>query len=111
MSNQQIHKRLDEQTVAVILERYLAKEISSKEAMQYLGVQRSRFFEILKSYQDNIDEFTLEYHRASPKKISDESEEQIRAELEKEKQLIKNKSISIQTYNYSAVKAVSDYHA
>jgi len=74
MSNQQIHKRLDEQTVAVILERYLAKEISSKEAMQYLGVQRSRFFEILKSYQDNIDEFTLEYQRASPKKISDESD-------------------------------------
>lgn len=111
MSNQQIHKRLDEQTVAIVFERYLVREISSKEAMRYLGVRRSRFFEILKSYQDNIDEFTLGYGRMSPKKISDESEACIRAELEKEKQLIKNKNIAIRTYNYSAVKDIlSDDH-
>lgn len=104
MSNQQLHKRLDEQTVSTILESYLAREITSQEALGYLGVKRSRFFEILKQYQRNSDEFTVAYQRRSPKRISAETEALLLAELEKEKALIANKDIAIRTYNYSAVR-------
>lgn len=104
MSTLQLHKRLDEQTVIAVLERYLAKEIKQAEAIQYLGVKRSRFFALLKQYNDNADTFSLEYQRSSPKRISEETETLIKQELKKEKQLIDNKNITIRFYNYSAVR-------
>lgn len=104
MSPQQLHKRLDEQIVITILENYLSKEIDQAEAMRYLGLQRTRFFELLQEYQNNTDEFSLEYRRATPKRISEETETLIKQELKKEKQLIENKNITIRSYNYSAVR-------
>lgn len=105
MSYQQLHKRLDNQIVAAILERYLVKEISSAEAMSCLGVKRSRFFQILKAYQDDIDSFSVSYGRTSPNnRIDDRGDALIRQELEAEQSLIKDKTIAIRSYNYSAVR-------
>ena len=104
MSNQQLHKRLDEQIVATIFERYLAREITIADARQYLGVGRSRFFAVLKQYQRQGDGFTVAYQRSSPKRINAADETLILDELKKDKALIENKDIAIRTYNYSAIR-------
>lgn len=85
MSTQQLHKRLDNQTVAAILERYLTQDITSAEAMACLGIKRSRFFEILQAYQNDIDSFSVAYGRTAPNNALDaQTDEAIRKELESE---------------------------
>lgn len=105
MANQQIHKRLVKEQVVAILENYLAKEISAKEARENLGVKRSRFFKLLLIYRQGRDEFSIEYHRGkSTRSISTETEKAILAELKSEKKLIDNRDLPIRHYNYSAIK-------
>src|SRR3989339_326785 len=104
MSEIQLHKRLDEQTVVTILERYLSKELSIDEAMKYLCIGRSRFFEMVKAYRNPKVTFSIAYKRTTPKRMSSEAEKHILAELEEEKKLIENRNIPVWTYNYSAVR-------
>ncbi len=104
MSKKQLHKRLDEQTVIAVLERYLSKELSVGEAMEYVGIGRSQFFTLVKSYREQKDDFSIDYERKSPKKISSDTEEHILVELSAEKKLIENRDIPVTTYNYSAVR-------
>jgi len=105
MGNQQIHKRLVKEQVVAILENYLAKEISAKEAIENLGVKRSRFFKLLSVYRNGPDEFDIGYERSkSTRKISAEAEKAILAELKTEKKLIDNRDLPISHYNYSAIK-------
>jgi hypothetical protein len=44
MVHEQIHKRLTNEQVIVILEHYMAKEISAQEAGESLGLKKSQFF-------------------------------------------------------------------
>lgn len=105
MSKQQIHKKFSDEQVIAILENYLAKELSSKEAMAKLELKRSRFFNLVSEYRDGSKSFTIK-HKGNPgnRKISDKIEGAILNELAKEKQLIDNKSLPVKYYNYSAVK-------
>lgn len=98
----QLHKRLDNETVVTILERYLTHDLSVTEAMSYLGLKRSRFFAVLKAYRSG-DDFNIAYERTTPKRITAQAETKILDELEQEQQLIENKAMPITTYNYSAV--------
>jgi hypothetical protein len=106
MAKQQLHKRLSEEQVKLILEHYLSKEVSLENALENLQIKRARFFRLLKHYQDSPDSFTV----APPKrtnahsKVSFNAEKFITEELEKERQLILNKNIPIRFYNYSAVR-------
>lgn len=105
MGNQQIHKRLVKEQVIAILENYLAKEIYAKEAIENLGVKRSRFFKLLSAYRDKTSEFNIEYVRKkSGHKISDKAEKAILDELKAEKKMINNRDLPIRYYNYSAIK-------
>ena len=105
MGNQQIHKRLVKEQVVAILENYLAKEISSKEAIENLGVKRSRFFKLLSAYRNGPDEFNIGYERSkSTRKISVEAEKAILTELKADKKLIDNRDLPINHYNYSAIR-------
>lgn len=105
MGNQQIHKRLINEQAVTILENYLAKEISAKEAWENLGLKRSRFFVLVAKYKDDSIDFNIEYKRiGATRKISETAEKAIINELKKEKELIDDKDISIRNYNYSAVR-------
>lgn len=105
MSRAQLHKRLDEETIVTILERYLSKDVSVEEAMQYLSLKRARFFRLLRAYRHG-DNFSMAYKRRTTKRISTKAEEQIITELEGEKRLIENRNLPVWTYNYSAVQDV-----
>lgn len=105
MSNQQLHKRLTKEQVTAILENYLAKEIKAKDARENLGLGKSQFFELVSRYNNPKEKFDIAYKRTKATRgISSSAEEKIIAELKAEQKLIENKSISINNYNYSAIR-------
>jgi hypothetical protein len=106
MTKQQIHKRFTEDQVILILEKYLSKEIDLNYALVNLEISRSRFFDYLKSYREDADNFTINTLRnqSDKRKIDKKTEKAITAELEKEKALIENRDIPIKFYNYSSVR-------
>ena len=105
MGNQQIHKKFSDEQVIAILENYLAKEISAKEAMAKLELKRSQFFNLASRYRDGSKNFTIK-HKGNDgnRKISEDTSSLILAELKKEKMLIDNKAMPVKFYNYSAVR-------
>lgn len=105
MGSQQIHKKFSDEQVIAILENYLAKEISAKEAMAKLEIKRSQFFNLASRYRNGSEKFTIR-HKGNDgnRKISAEVETAILEELKKEKKLINNKNMPIESYNYSAVR-------
>ena len=105
MGNQQIHKKFSNEQVVAILENYLAKEITAKEAMEKLELKRSQFFNLAADYRDSAKDFSIK-HKGNPgnRRISEDTTSLIIKELKKEKALIDNKDMPIKFYNYSAVK-------
>ena len=100
----QLHKRFSTEEVKMLLQKYL----DNKKKLPYiLGILkiRRRFFEFLKEYRKGPDGSSIEYKRKKPtRKIPDEIEKNITAELGKEKELIDNKEVPINYYNYSYIK-------
>ena len=101
----QIHKKFSDSQVKSLIESYLAKEIELSYILSILGIKRSRFFAILKSYRQNPSSFSIEYARNTPnRKLSSQAEDDIIAELLVEKCLIEDKSNPIKYYNYSYIR-------
>lgn len=84
----QIHKRFDDKQVKALLEKYIKTDIERKYIEEILGIKKRRFFELLKSYKENPDSFTVNYRRKKPtRRIEKKTEEAILAELKIEKNL------------------------
>ena len=108
-----VHKRLIEEQVKMILERFMRREISSEQAMDLLGLKRSQFFEWVKKYRESGETFTIQYHREGPtRKIQPGVERKILQELKAEKSLVEDPTLPIRTYNYSYIRDQLDqkYH-
>jgi len=102
---EQVHKRLADEQVKMIMERYLAGEFSASHAMELLGLKRSRFFEWVQKYKNHPESFSIEYRRKGASRQLDERvHSHILQELEKEKALIDDPSIPIRFYNYSYIQ-------
>jgi len=109
---EQLHKRFSNNQVKSLIESYIRKEIELSYILSILGVGRSRFSEIFKTYRQNKGAFSIDYSRESiNRKIGAEAEASILAELNIEKSLIEDKSNPIKHYNYSYIKdrLASDY--
>jgi len=101
----QLHKRFSAQEVKMLLQKYLDGKVKLIYILEILKVKRSRFFELLKQYTEDPDNFSIQYKRKSAtRRISDEVEKNIINELKKEKRLIEDKEIPITFYNYSYIK-------
>ena len=61
----QIHKRFSDSQIKALIESYLNKEIELSYILSILGIGRSRFFEILKTYRQNPQTFSIDYYRKS----------------------------------------------
>lgn len=86
MGNQQIHKKFSDEQVIAIMENYLAREITAKEAMAKLELQRSQFFNLAAKYRDGSNNFTIKHKgNAGNRKISEDTSSLILVELKKEK--------------------------
>lgn len=106
MTKPQIHKRLSNEHVRFILGKYSAGEIRAKNAIQKLGVKKSRFYQLVHQYEDDQANFDIEYQRKNPtRKIAPEIEENILKELEIEKtKIINRKDVPTKRYNYSYIQ-------
>lgn len=100
----QLHKRFNTEQVKELLQRYIDKKIERKYIQDILEIKKRQFFKILKEYKDTPENFSIDYFRASPKRISDETERIILKELKIDKKIIEDKNNPTQWYNYSYIK-------
>ena len=102
---EQIHRRLINEQVKMILDRYIKKELSSEQAMGLLELKRSQFFELVKKYRENYEVFSIEYKRSvKNRRISKEVEDSIFKELSIEKGLIDDSAMPVRLYNYTYIQ-------
>jgi len=99
----QIHKNFTVEQVKVLLGAYKNGHISRGEVENTLGIGKTRFFALLKQFCETPDTFSIDYHRSSKGRLSDEVEERIKEVLLSDKELIENKELPITTYNYAAL--------
>jgi hypothetical protein len=101
---EQIHKRLSNELVRTVLEKYIREEIDAEQTMDLLGLKRSQFFEWVKRYKENPEGFCTESKRPGNHRTDEELEKNIINELEIEKGLIDDQSMPVRVYNYSYLK-------
>ena len=102
---EQVHKRLMDEQVKMILRRFIGKELSSEQAMGLLGLKRSQFFEWVKKYRESGETFTIQYQRQGKSRgIHPAVEGKILQELKLEKTLIEEPTLPIRFYNYSYIR-------
>lgn len=108
----QLHKRFTDTQVKELLSRYLKHEIKRTYIQEILGVQRRRFCDLVKRYQQAPDAFSIQYARRKPTRgISPAIEMNILKELAAEKRLIQDKDIPLHAYNYTYIKdRLADAH-
>ncbi len=101
----QLHKRFSDEEVKMLLEKYTNEKVELRYILETLRIRRRRFFELLKEYRNNPNDFSIRYKRKRvTRRISEDVEKNIISELEKEKKLIEDKEIPIRFYNYSYIK-------
>lgn len=90
-----------------MFERYLSREIGVQEALALLKTSRRRFFELIKSYRENPDSFSMEYKRKGvSRRIDPKADQKIISELKKEALIIADKNNPVRDYNYSYLKEI-----
>jgi len=101
----QLHKRFSAEEVKALFRKYLHEGIELIYILETLKIKKSRFFNLLKEYMRDPNNFSLKYKRKSAtRRISTDVERSIIKELREEKKLIEDKDISTTYYNYSYVK-------
>lgn len=101
----QLHRKFTNEQVKELIEKYLRKEIGRRYLQEILGINKTRFFALVKLYRDNPFVFSIQYVRkGKTRAIPEAVEANIFKELSIEKKLIENKEIPIRSYNYSYIK-------
>lgn len=100
----QLHKRLANEQVRVLFDNYFKGLIAVDEALEFLGIGRSRFFLLLRKYRENPESFSIAYVRQTHRRVSKQDEKKIKIELEADRKLVQDPKIPITTYNYSAIR-------
>jgi hypothetical protein len=100
----QLHKRFTAEQVKVMLKGYSQGSLSRADVQEVLGIGKTRFFALLKTYQQAPDTFSLDYHRQTSGHLSMETEDAISQALLQEKELVDNPELPIHSYNYSAMR-------
>ena len=100
----QLHKKFTTEQVKELLQRYIDGKIERKHIQGILNIKNRQFFKLLKEYKDNPENFSIDYTRKSPKRISQEVEKNILKELKIDKGIIKDKNNPTDSYNYSYIK-------
>jgi hypothetical protein len=100
----QIHKTFTDEQVRELMQRYANQQIDRKHLQELLGIKKRRFFDLLKKYKEDPQNFTIQYHRISKPKIPKATEKNIIKELKTEQKIIQNPNVPLRTYNYSYIR-------
>jgi hypothetical protein len=96
----QLHRKFTDDQVKKLIEKYLRKEVGRKYLQEILGVNKTRFFALVKAYRDNPRQFSIQYVRkGKTRAIPEALEMNILKELAIEKKLIENKNVPLHSYN------------
>ena len=63
---QQLHKRFTTEQVVDIINKYQNKEIKGVETATYLGIGRTRFYQLVTEYEEEGSNFSIDYERTIP---------------------------------------------
>ena len=99
----QIHKHFTTEQVKLLLEAYQQGHLSRDEIEKTLGINKTRFFTIIKNYRTSPEAFSIKYERKIHSRLSDQAEEKIQNELNRDKELVDNKDLPVYGYNYAAL--------
>ena len=101
----QLHKRFTDEQIKEFIQKYLKKEVERKHLQEVLGINKTRFFALVKKYRVDFSSFSIQYVREKKtRSISKSTEKNILKELSVEKRLIEDKDVPIRSYNYSYIK-------
>jgi len=101
----QIHKRFTDEQIKEFIQKYLRKELERKHLQEVLGINKTRFFALVKAYRADSSSFSIQYIREKKtRNIPKAVEKNILRELSSEKKLIDDKEVPIRSYNYSYIK-------
>lgn len=106
MTSKQLHKRFSNEQVKEILRKYEAREMKAKEAIHYLEIGSSRFYQLVTDYEEDQSNFSINYARQkSNNRIDPKIEKNITKELKFEKEkIIDNPEVPTNRYNYTYIK-------
>jgi transposase len=99
----QVHKRFTAEQVKILLHGYCQGNLSRPDVEEMLGIGKTRFFALLKSYRRDPQAFSVDYQRSTHARLSEEAENQIKHELLRDKALIDDPELPIHDYNYAAL--------
>ena len=99
----QLHKRFSDEQVRVLLQGYCRGILSSSDVRDFLGIGRSRFFDLISEYREDPDGLSIAYKRHTPGRLGDGVGAEIEPELLREKEIVEDKRLPISGYNYSAL--------
>ena len=99
----QVHKRFTAEQVKVLFQGYCQGNLSRSDIEEMLGIKKTRFFALLKTYRRDPVTFSMVYQRSTPGRLSEESENQIEQELLRDKALVDDEELPIHDYNYAAL--------
>ena len=101
----QIHKKFTDDQVRELIEKYLRREVGRKYLQEIIGINKARFFVLVRAYRDNPSAFSVRYVRKGKSRVIPEAvETNILKELAIEKKLIEDKDVPLCSYNYSYIK-------
>ncbi len=100
----QIHKTFTDEQVRELMQRYTNQQVDRKHLQELFGIKERRFFDLLKKYKEDPQNFTIQYHRISNPKIPKAAEKNIIKELKTEQKIIQNPNVPLRTYNYSYIR-------
>jgi hypothetical protein len=100
----QLHRRLTDEQIRVLLKSYCLGKMSRAQFQEMLGVGKTRFFALVRSYRQDPDSFSIAYERSTPARLSAEVEAEIEKALLEEKEIVQDPDLPISGYNYTALR-------
>jgi len=100
----QLHRRLTDEQIRVLLKSYCLGKMSRAQVQEMLGVGKTRFFALVRSYRQDPDSFSIAYERSTPARLSAEVEAEIEKALLEEKEIVQDPDLPISGYNYTALR-------
>ena len=99
----QIHKSFTTEQVKTLLIAYGEGHLSRDEIINTIKIGRARFYAILKSFREDPQAFSIDYHRNTKPRLASDVEARIHSELLRDKALVDDKDLPIGGYNYAAL--------
>ena len=100
----QLHKKFTTEQIIELFQRYINKKIERQHIQEIFGIKKAMFFRILQKYRKDPKNFSIEYLRKSPKRISSETDKIIVKELKIDQKIIQDKNNPTRWYNYSYIR-------